>query len=203
LRRDEERATALLGLDWTAKLLPPNHEVLMRLATIGLAAVLISARAGAEWRYEEIKSDGDRTTAYLLQTDSSLAVKGANGKEHYPFMQLRCDEDGGQPYWRIQWFGIIDTKIGSDSSRGAVDNVRLQVRVDGKPDYRDVWDMTRDESLEGVTTTRASALVKTLREANELRIRISGGYGKTYDATFDVSGLEAALEQLKAHCKRL
>jgi hypothetical protein len=170
---------------------------------ICLASLLISAQAAAEWRYEEIKDDVDGTTAYLLQTDSSIAVKASDGKDHFPFIQLRCDEDGGQPYWRIHWFAIVDTKISSNSGRDEVDNVRVQVRVDGKPDYRDVWDMTRDESLEGVTTDRASALVKTLRDAHELRMRISGGYGKTYDARFDVSGLEAALAQLKGHCKRL
>lgn len=171
-------------------------------AAICVAGLLVSAQAGAEWRYEEIKADSDGTTAYLLQTDSSIAVKGSDGKEHHPFLQLRCEE-GAKPYWRIHWFAIVDTKINSDSSRDGVDNVRLQVRVDGKPDYREVWDMTRDESLEGVTTYRASALVKTLREASEVKVRISGGYGKSYDATFDVSGLEAALGQLKGHCKRL
>jgi hypothetical protein len=170
-------------------------------AAICLASLLASAQAGAEWRYEEIKDDAGRPKAYVLQADSSIAVKGADGKEHHPFIQLRCDEDGGQAYWRIHWFAIVDTKI-SNSSRD-VDNVRLQVRVDGKPDNREVWDMTRDESLEDVTTDRAPALVKTLREANELKIRISGGYGKNYDAAFDVTGLQAALMQLKGHCKKL
>jgi hypothetical protein len=173
-------------------------------AAICLASLLVSAQAGAGWRYEEIKDDLDGTTAYLLQADSSIAVKGADGKEHHPFIQLRCDDDGGQAYWRIHWFAIVETKIDSHSARGVVvDNVRMQVRVDGKPDYREVWDMTRDESLEGVTTYRASALVKTLREASEVKMRISGGYGKSYDAAFDVSGLEAALERLKGHCKKL
>jgi hypothetical protein len=172
-------------------------------AAISLAGLLVSAQAGADWRYEEIEDDAAGTTAYLLQTDSSIAVRGADGKEHHPFVQLRCDEEGGQPYWRIHWFAIVDTKISSDSARGAGDNVRLQVRVDGKPDYSEAWDMTRDESLEGARTSRASALVKTLREANEVRVSISGGYGKTYHALFDVSGLEAALRQLKGHCKRL
>jgi hypothetical protein len=172
-------------------------------AAISLAALLVTAQAGADWRYEEIKDDADGTTAYLLQTDSSIAVRGADGKEHHPFFQLRCDEEGGQPYWRIHWFAIVDTKISSNNARGAGDDVRLLVRVDGKPDYGEVWDMTRDESLEGATTSRASALIKTLREAKEVRVRISGGYGKTYDALFDVSGLETALEQMKGHCKRL
>lgn len=173
-------------------------------AAICVVGLLVSAQAGAEWRYEEIKNDTDGTTAYLLQADSSIAVKGADGKEHHPFIQLRCDQNGGPPYWRIQWFAIVETKIDSNSSRGVVvDDIRMQVRVDGKPDYRDVWDMTRDESLEGVTTHRASALVKALREASVVKMRISGGYGKVYEAAFDVTGLEAALEQLKGHCKRL
>jgi hypothetical protein len=171
-------------------------------AAIVLAGLLVSAQASAEWRYEEVE-DGASGTAYLLQTDSSIAVKGSDGKEHHPLLQLRCDEDGGRPYWRIHWFAIVDTKVGSDSGRDAVDNVRLQVRVDGRPDYGEAWDMTRDESLESVSTDRASALVKTLRKANEVKLRVSGGYGKTYDAAFDVAGLEAALEPLKDHCKRL
>jgi hypothetical protein len=173
-------------------------------AAICVVGLLASAQAGAEWRYEEVKDDGAGTTAYLLQADSSIAIKGADGKEHHPFIQLRCDADGGQSYWRIQWFAIVETKIDSTSSRGVVvDNIRMQVRVDGKPDYSEAWDMTRDESLEGVTTHRASALVKTLRGASEVKMRISGGYGKSYEAAFDVSGLEAALQQLKGHCKKL
>lgn len=173
-------------------------------AAICVAGLLASAQAGAEWRYEEIKDDVAGTTAYLLQADSSIAVKGADGKEHHPFMQLRCDADGAQPYWRINWFAIVETKIDSTSAHGVVvDNIRMQVRVNGKPDYSEAWDMTRDASLEGVTTHRASALVKTLRDASEVKMRISGGYGKSYDAAFDVAGLEAALQQLKGHCKRL
>jgi hypothetical protein len=173
-------------------------------AAICVASLLASAQAGAEWRYEESKDGTDGATAYLLQADSSIAVKGADGKEHYPFIQLRCDGEGGQSYWRIHWFAIVETRVGSDSTRrGVVDNVRLQVRVDGKPDVRDVWHMTRDESLEGITTDRAAALVKTLREARELSIRIYAGYGKSYDAAFDVTGLDAALNQLKGHCKKL
>lgn len=186
----------------SAASVPPTEPSMIR-AVIGLASLLVSAQAGAEWRYEEIKDAADGTTAYLLQADSAIAVTGSDGKQHHPFIQLRCDEDGGQPYWRIHWFAIVDTMVGSSSARDVVDNVRLRVRVDGKPDYREVWDMTRDESLEGVTTSRASALAKALRRANEVRVRISGGYGKTYDALFDVSGLEAAVEQLKGHCKRL
>jgi hypothetical protein len=172
-------------------------------AVICIAALLASAQAGAAWRYEEIKDDVAGTTAYLLQADSSIAVKGADGKEHHPFIQLRCDEAGGQPYWRIHWFAIVETKIDSTRSRGVVvDDIRMQVRVDGKPDYSEAWDMTRDASLEGVTTHRASALAKRLRDASEVKMRISGGYGKSYDAAFDVSGLEAALQQLKGHCKK-
>lgn len=172
-------------------------------AAICLAGFLVSAQAVAAWRYEEVKNDADATTAYLLQADSSVAVKGSNGVERYPFLQLRCDADGGKPYWRIHWFAIVDATINSDSARENVDNARLQVRIDGKPDYREVWDMIRDKSLEGVTSYRASALVKALRGANEVKMRISGGYGKTYDATFAVAGLEAALGQLKGHCKKL
>jgi hypothetical protein len=171
-------------------------------AAVFLASLLLSASAAAEWRYEEIKADSDGKTAYLVQADSSIAIKGSDGKEHFPFIQLRCDEDGGHSYWRIHWFAIVDTMI-SDNTHRIVDKVRMQVRVDGKLDYRDVWYMGRDESLEGVTTDRAPALVKTIREAKELKMRISAGYGKSYDATFDVAGLDAALEPLKRHCKKL
>jgi hypothetical protein len=171
-------------------------------ATTCLMGLLVSAEICAEWRYDEVEGDVEGTTAYLLQADSSIAVTGSDGKEHHPFIQLRCDEDGGEPYWRIHWFAIVDANIGSSSARD-VDNVRLQVRVDGKRGDPELWRMTRDESLEGVTTLRARALAKALRDANQLDVRVSGGYGKTYDATFDVSGLEAALERLKRHCKKL
>jgi hypothetical protein len=172
-------------------------------ATICLVSLLASAEARAEWRYEETKGDTAGTTAYLLQTDSSIAVKGSGGKEQYPFLQLRCDKDGGQAYWRIHWFAIVATKIDNDDSRRNADAVRLQVRVDGKPDYREVWDMSRDASLESVVTDGASALVKALRGAKAVSVRVPAGYGKSYDAAFDVTGLEAALPQLKQHCRKL
>jgi hypothetical protein len=123
-------------------------------------------------------------------------------KQHYPFMQLRCDEDGGQPYWRIHWFAIIDLTPGNDFS-GVVENIRMQARVDGKEDKREVWSWNKDEKLEGVHTFRVSAVTKTLLGASELELRIAGQFGKTHEATFDVSGLEPALEKLRPHCKRL
>ena len=119
-------------------------------AVICLAGLLVSAQAGAEWHYEEVMDDSAGATAYLLQADSSIAVKGSDGKEHHPSIQLRCDGNGGKPYWRIRWFAIVDTEISSSSGRNADDDVRLQVRVDGKADYSDAWDMSRDESLESV-----------------------------------------------------
>jgi hypothetical protein len=115
---------------------------------------------------------------------------------------LRCDEEGGRAYWRVNWFAIIDAPFGQKSSTGA-DGVRMQARVDGKRDDADVWNMSRDKTLEGLTTDRAPALVKTLSNAQRLQLHVSGGYGKTYDATFDVSGLQAALKQLKPYCKKL
>jgi hypothetical protein len=172
-------------------------------ATICLATLLVPTLAAAEWRYEEVAGNTGGTTAHLIQVDSSIAIKGNAGKESYPYLQFRCDKDGGQAYARIHWFAIVDTKLGSSSARDAIDNVRLQVRVDGKPDFDEMWDMTRDASLEGVVTYRASAWVKALRDANEMKVRISGGYGKSYDATFDVSGLGAAAQQLKRHCRKL
>jgi hypothetical protein len=42
-----------------------------------------------------------------------------------------------------------------------------------------------------------------LRTASEVRLRIYGGYGKSYDAAFDVAGLEGAMEPLKRRCRRL
>ena len=172
-------------------------------ALFGLAVIVGSAPASAAWEYNEIKDDVDGTTAYVLQTDSSLAVQGADRKTHQPFLQLRCDEEGGRPYWRVHWFAIIETIGSSSSSRSVAQDVRIQVRVDGKVADRGVWSMVRDESLEGMTTDSVSDIVKTLLRAKELKLHIAAGYGKAYDATFDVSGLEAALEQLKPHCKRL
>jgi hypothetical protein len=171
-------------------------------ALFGLAVIVSSAPASAAWEYSEIKDDVDGTTAYVLQTDSSLAVKGGDGETHQPFLQLRCEE-GGRPYWRVHWFAIIETFGSSSSSRGGAQGVRIQVRVDGKLAERGVWNMVRDESLEGMTTDSVSDIVKTLLHAKELKLHIAAGYGKAYDATFDVSGFEAALKQLQPHCKRL
>jgi hypothetical protein len=159
-----------------------------------------ASTAWGAWDYHEIK--GDASTAYVLQSDSSVAVDGAKGVKHHPYIQLRCDEEGGRAYWRVNWFAIVDAAFGSKSSTGA-DSVRVQARVDGKEDHGDVWSMSRDATLEGVTTDRAPALVKTLSHATELQLHVSGGYGKAYDATFDVSGLQAALKQLKPYCKKL
>jgi hypothetical protein len=172
-------------------------------AAICTAALLATAHAGAEWRYEEAKDDATGKTAYLLQTESSVAARGSGGKELRPLLQLRCDEDGGQAYWRIHWFAIVNTMVSRDDSRKAADKVRLQARVDGKRDMTGVWSMTRDPSLESTSTDRAQDLVKTLRGASEVKVSISGDYGKSYDAAFDVTGLDGALTQLKRRCKKL
>jgi hypothetical protein len=173
-------------------------------ALFGLAVIVGSVPASAAWEYNEIKDDVDGTTAYVLETKSSVTVQGADRKPHQPFLQLRCDEQGGRPYWRVHWFAIIETMVSGNSSRSDVQAVRVQARIDGKlPADRGAWTMVRDESLEGMTTDSVSAIVKTLLDAKELRLHVGAGYGKAYDATFDVSGLEAALEQLQPHCKRL
>jgi hypothetical protein len=80
---------------------------------------------------------------------------------------------------------------------------RIGVSIDGKEDRRDVWNWNRDDALEGINTYRVANVTKTLRGASELKLRIAGLSGKTYDAAFDVSGLAAAVEQLKPHCKKV
>jgi hypothetical protein len=155
--------------------------------------------ASAAWDYREM-NDGAGATAYVLQSDSSAAV-GAGGAGRHPFIQLRCDEKGGRAYWRVQWFAILESRASSDGSRAQ--NVRVQARVDGKRDTGDAWRMSRDQTLEGMTTESAPALIKTLARASELKLQVSGGYGRSYEATFDVSGLQAALAQLKPNCRKL
>jgi hypothetical protein len=162
-----------------------------------------ASTAWGAWNYQEVKDDASAATAYVLQSDSSVAVDGKSGVKHYPFIQLRCDEEGGRAYWRVNWFAIVDASSSGKSSPGIADSVRVEARVDGKEDDGDVWNMNRDRTLEGTTTDRASALVKTLSNATELQLHVSGGYGKAYDATFDVSGLQAALKRLRPHCKKL
>jgi hypothetical protein len=169
---------------------------------LGCAALCAPAQVFAAWEYKEIADDFG-TTAFVLQADSSLPVEGTDLKQHYPFMQLRCDEDGEQPYWRVYWFAIVEAAPSDNLSVDIVESIRMQVRVDGKEDRRDVWNWNRDDDLQGINTYRVSGITKTLRGASELKLRIAGLFGKTYDATFDVSGLGAALEQLRPHCKRV
>ena len=168
-----------------------------------LALLVGSTTASATWNYQEIHDDFDGKTSFLLQVESSIPVEGTDSQRHHPFLQLRCDEDGGQPYWRVHWFAIIGVSVSTNSIIGVVQNTRMQVRIDGKADNRMIWDWDRDESLEGISTYRVPAIIRALSGASELKLRIAGSYGKTHDATFDVSGLDAALEQLRPHCKRV
>ena len=172
--------------------------------TIGLLgyAALCTSQVFAAWEYKEITDDLG-TTAFVLEADSSLPVEGTDLKQHYPFLQLRCDDFDEQPYWRIHWFAIVKAAPSNNLSVDIVESIRMQVRVDGKEDRREVWNWNRDAALEGIHTYRVPAVTKTLRGASELKIRIAGLFGKTHDATFDVSGLAAGLEQLRPHCKRL
>jgi hypothetical protein len=172
------------------------------IGVLGCAALCAPAQVLAAWEYKEI-ADGFGKTAFVLQVDSSLPVEGTDLKQHYPLMQLRCDKDGGEPYWRVHWFAIVKAAPSSNLSVDLVEGTRMQVRVDGKDDRRDVWNWYREDALEGINTYRAAPVTKTLRDASELQLRIAGLAGKTYDATFDVSGLAAALEQLKPHCRKV
>jgi hypothetical protein len=186
----------------TVETSPSVQELLVIRTPVAIVAIFAATQANAAWDYKETMDAFDGNTAYVLQADSSLPVEGTDLKEHYPFMQLRCDEDGGQAYWRIHWFAIIDLTPSNDVL-GVVENIRMQARVNGKEDKREVWNWNKDETLEGVHTFRVSAVTKTLLGASELNLRIAGQFGKTHAATFDVSGLEAAMEKLRPHCKRL
>jgi len=176
--------------------------VWMRLVTT-LVLSTASAQAFADWQFQQVHDDFDNSTAQILQVESSMPVKGTDGQQHYPFLQLRCDEDGGQPYWRIHWFAIVDVSVSVNSIVGVVSDTRMRVRIDGKEDKRLIWEWPPDESLEGIQTYRVPAIVNALKGAHELKIRIAGKFGETYDATFDVSNLGPALEQMRPHCKRL
>jgi hypothetical protein len=176
---------------------------------LGCVALCTPAQVLAAWEYKEI-ADGFGATAFVLQATSSLPVEGTDLKQHYPLMQLRCDKDGrqrdkdgGEPSWRVRWFAIVEAAPSDNLSVDIVESIRMQVRVDGKEDRREVWNWNRDDDLQGINTYRAAAVTKALRDASELELRIAGLFGKTYDATFDVSGLAAALEQLKPHCKKV
>ena len=174
----------------------------LTICLLGCVALCAPAQVFAAWEYKEIPDDFG-TTAFVLQVNSSLLVEGTDLKQYYPLMQLRCDEDGGQAYWRVHWFAIVEAAPSNSLSVDIVESTRMQVRVDGKEDRRDVWNWNRDDALQGINTYRVPAVTKTLRGASELKLRIAGLFGKTHDATFDVSGLAAALEQLKPHCKRV
>jgi len=180
---------------------------MMRSVVVTVSAISLcvwSVRVLATWQYEEVHDDFDDTTAYLLQVKSSVSVEGTDGQQHYPLLQLRCDKDGGQPYWRMHWFAVLDVGVSTNSVIGVVVDTAMQVRIDGKADNRMIWSWgDRDETLQGIYTYRVPAIVKALIEARELKVRIVGTFGKTHDATFDVSDLEPALEQLGAHCKRI
>ena len=167
-----------------------------------IAAAFICSNAGA-WEYLELLDDFDETTAYVLQVESSTSVEGTDLETHFPFLQLRCDEDDGQPYWRMHWFAIIDETFSTNSIIGVVSDISIRVRIDGEEDRRAIWDWGVDESLEGISTFRVPAIVRALEDSEELRVRIVGQFGKTYDATFDVSGLNESIGKLGEHCKRI
>src|SRR5688572_28028719 len=90
---------------------------------LGCVALCTPAQVFAAWEYTEITDDFG-TTAYVLQADSSLPVEDTDLKQHYPLMQLRCDEEGGQPYWRVHWFAIVKAAPSDNLSVDIVEKIR-------------------------------------------------------------------------------
>lgn len=167
----------------------------------GAFVLVIVAAPARAWDYVEVVDDLRGTTSHVLQLQSSVPVEGTDLEQHYPIMQLRCDEDGGQAYWRIHWFAVVYEAYSLNTAVGVVADIAMRVVIDDAEDRRQLWNWTVEDGMEGIMTYRARPIVRALEGAGELKLHIEGAFGKVHDAAFDVSGLDRALEQLLTHCR--
>jgi hypothetical protein len=166
-------------------------------------ALFTSHSAQASWEHVTLKDDFDGSVTHLIEVKSSETV---NGK--VPSLALICGERA--PYWAVAWGdgNLLDQTFSSNQfvPGGVTSDISIRVIIDGEEQSSgaaSVWNMIVEKDHSSMTTYRVPAILKKLRDSSVLKMRVQGYPSAVYDAVFDVSGLSAALEELRASCKRL
>jgi hypothetical protein len=168
-----------------------------------MAALFFAHSAHASWEHVTLKDDFDDSVTHLIEVKSSETV---NGK--VPALALICGETA--PYWAVTWGdgNLLDQTFSSNQfvPGGVTSDINIRVIIDGEEQSSgaaSVWNMIVEKDHSTMTTYRVPAILRKLREASVLKMRVQGYPSAVYDAVFDVAGLDAALEELRPECRRL
>lgn len=152
-----------------------------------LLLALAPLTAPAEWTYSQHIDEFDGTDWRSISVESEVGSQPA-------ILMLRC-EAGKQAMFVFQ----TDDVIRSDGDGIAL----MQYSVDGelvRGTLATGW--IRSEQYQGAYTYTWKAVMKKIEGGEVLRFRVQGVL-ETFDAVFRNDGLEAALEELRPHCRRL
>lgn len=146
----------------------------------------------AKWTVHESISPIDDSTNVVLRILSTDVVPGKFGGQIRLALAMRCFE--GKPSLSVD-FGdhfMVSSKF---ADWGAV-----SYRIDRAPAAREGWTHTTDNASLMVTDAHALRLMRQLLSAKTLLVQATPFGEGPITATFDVDGLEAAIDPLRTAC---
>lgn len=175
-----------------------------------IALLSVCGIAQAEgWSYDVIEDDFDGTRAHVLSTQSIDPVTDFSGAPAKASLELRCDDDGAAPYWRLVWPTLLETHIEHVQILGFVDKSSMQLRFDdgrvyGPGSLVGGWPPDPPAAThQAVSTAAVRPILRNALKADRMMVRDIAWDGTTLTVAFDLSGLAAGVDTLGEHCRRL
>jgi type VI secretion system protein VasI len=135
----------------------------------------------------QIQTDVSSNDVYLYLTAEEPFTDSA-GQTVWPTIWLRCKDDTTAAL--IAW----DVYLGEYEQS-------VLYRVDSQPAHREWWEIALSKEVAGLWTgDTAIPFIKQLFGAQRLLVRVSPNRESAITATFQIGGLEQAIEPLRRAC---
>lgn len=144
------------------------------------------ARRGWQVRTETSAIDDSRNV-YLSVAADQVFVK-PSGQSILPTLVVRCTED--TTALMVAWGVYL-----------GMDETQVIYRIDSQPAQTETWQLSTTMDTAGLWNGSAAIpLVRRLFDAEHLLLRVTPVGDNSVTSTFDVTGLEQAIEPLRAAC---
>lgn len=174
-----------------------------------IALLSVCGVCHADWSYTVLEDDFEGTTAYILSTESIEHVPDFSGHPARAELQLRCDEAGGDAYWRLVWPTLLETHVEHAQILGYVDRSSMQLRFDegrvyGPGSLVGGWPPDPPAATRhAVSTAAIKPILRNALKAERMMVRDVAWDGTTLTVAFDLDGLADGVETLSENCRRL
>lgn len=157
-----------------------------------LFRAVTTAESAGKWAVEVEKSPLDDSTTVYVSLRSDKPLPGRFGQAEHASLYLRCKEGKTVAYIHFGGHFMSDNRGGG----------RVDYRIDMQPARHRMMEESNNNKALGLWNGKASIpFVKELFGGRSLYVRATPFSESMIEATFNISGLETAIEPLRKACK--